>query len=165
MFISAQHARMEVVLTHLSVVCNTWCVLFLGITFNTRSVLSRTWNNTYRVLIQSVKQLTPCVESTHGVSCLNSPDQHAARVVLLAGFSSQCVLFQILMSTHGVSCLNSPDQHAARVVLLAGFNPQCVLFQNLMSTHGASCLTHHFNTRHVLFYLLDLTHSACCSRT
>ena len=64
----------------------------------------------------------------------NSLDQHAARVVLLAGFNTQSVLFQNLMSTHGVSCLNSPDQHAARVVLLAGFSPQCVLFQILMST-------------------------------
>ena len=31
----------------------------------------------------------------------NSPFQHAARVVLLAGFNPQCVLFQNLMSTHG----------------------------------------------------------------
>ena len=50
MFISAQHAQVEVVLTQLSVVCNTWCVLFLGLTFNTRRVLSGMWNDTYRVL-------------------------------------------------------------------------------------------------------------------
>ena len=55
-------SAVEVVLTHLSIVCNTWCMLFLGLTFNTRRVLSRTWNNTYRMLIWWVKQLAPCVD-------------------------------------------------------------------------------------------------------